>query len=357
MRHSLGDTSPAFASTSTSTSTRPSYRRTRFILVLAIVLTLCVSIVLSSSGDRQPEYIDCVKECDKDICQATDFTSLTPEQQQQHELPLPLRLTRWTCLDNCRYLCMQSITESAIQENQSVHQYHGKWPFYRLLGMQEPASVLFSLLNGYMHILAWPRLKRVIPEGYYMRPFYLGYAIVGMNTWLWSAVYHSRDWPVTEKLDYFSAGASIMFGLFYTVIRITRMVNIRSQMIWGTVCLVPLLLHISYLSFVHFDYGYNMAATATIGAIHNLWWICWSFANWRERPYAWEPTVLGLLVTVAMCLEILDFAPLWGILDAHSLWHAATIPLAPLWYRFLLKDTEWEVRNKKGVMRSGSHRD
>lgn len=30
-------------------------------------------------------------------------------------------------------------------------QFFGKWPFLRLLGMQEPASVLFSLLNFFAH--------------------------------------------------------------------------------------------------------------------------------------------------------------------------------------------------------------
>ncbi|KAF9904265.1 hypothetical protein EC991_002868 [Linnemannia zychae] len=339
----------------TSMKITPAPRRTTWILIGAIIIALvacCVSFATASSGDRQEEYISCVNECDTDICQpSSDKKGL-----KEHDLDLPLRLTQWTCIDNCKYLCMHSITEKAIQQNQPVHQYHGKWPFHRFLGMQEPASVLFSLLNGYMHVLAWPRLKRAIPENYYMRPFYLGYAIVGINTWLWSAVYHSRDWPSTEKLDYFSAGTAIMYGLFYTVIRITRMVNVRAQLVWGVVCLVPLLYHIGYLTFVHFDYGYNMAATATVGAIHNLFWICWSIMNWRERPYAWEPTASAILITSAMCLEILDFAPLWGILDAHSLWHAATIVLVPIWYRFLLKDTEWEVRNMKGVLRS-SHRD
>ncbi|KAF8933811.1 hypothetical protein BGZ58_006109 [Dissophora ornata] len=325
-------------------------------LALALAITLCASLASASSGDRQPQYIECVKECDKDICYPADLSSLTPEQLSKHDLDLPLRLTRWTCHDNCRYQCMQSITQTAIQENQEIHQYHGKWPFYRFLGMQEPASVLFSVLNGYMHVLAWPKLKRAIPENYYMRPLYLGYAIAGINTWLWSAIYHSRDWPSTEKLDYFSAGAAITFALYCTVIRITRMVNVRSQLMWGLVCLIPLLLHISYLTFVHFDYGYNMAATATVGAIHNFCWIGWSIANWRKLPYAWEPTVSGVMITSAMCLEFLDFPPLWGILDAHSMWHAATIPLVPMWYRFLLNDTEWEVRNKKGVLRP-SHRD
>ncbi|KAF9414511.1 hypothetical protein BGZ94_000365 [Podila epigama] len=310
-------------------------------------------MVLASSGDRQREYIICVNECKREICEAKDLSALTPEQLEVRNLPLSLRLTQWSCLDNCRYLCMQSITENALLSSKPVHQYHGKWPFYRLFGMQEPASVLFSLLNGYMHWRAWPRLKRVIPENYYMRRFYLGYALVGMNTWLWSAIYHSRDWPSTEKLDYFSAGTAIMYGLYYTIIRITRMVSVRSQLLWGVVCLVPLLAHISYLTFVRFDYGYNIAATATVGAIHNVWWMGWSIANWRSRPYAWEPIVSAFFITAAMCLEILDFAPLWGVLDAHSLWHCATIPLVPIWYRFLLKDTEYEVRHMKGVLHQG----
>ncbi|KAG0231650.1 hypothetical protein BGW42_008726 [Actinomortierella wolfii] len=324
---------------------RHHHRRWTVLLVSAI-LALCATRVLASSGDQQPVYIQCVRDCNQRVCYPAQPTEEGPE----HEVSLALRLTRWTCLDNCRYHCMHDITNEAIQNGEPVHQYHGKWPFYRLWGMQEPASVLFSLMNGYMHLLAWPMLRKRIPKGYYMRPYYLGYALVGMNTWLWSAVYHSRDWPSTEKLDYFSAGTSIMYGLFYTIIRITHMTNRPAQVGWGIVCLVPLLLHIGYLTFIHFDYGYNMAATATIGAIHNLCWVGWSIMHWRERPYAWEPTICGLLVTAAMCLELFDFAPLWGILDAHSLWHLATVPVIPVWYKFLIKDTEWEVRNKKGAV-------
>ncbi|KAF8977011.1 hypothetical protein BGZ52_007464 [Haplosporangium bisporale] len=305
---------------------QPPSARIMLGLAIGLLLTLSATMVLASSGDRQPEYVHCVNECDNDICKASDLSTLTSEQLATRELSPSLRFA------------------------------HCKWPFYRLFGMQEPASVFFSLLNGYMHYRAWPKLKKLIPENYYMRKFYLGYAIVGMNTWLWSAVYHSRDWPSTEKLDYFSAGAAITYGLYYTVVRITRMVSVRKQVLWAIVCLIPLLAHISYLTFVRFDYGYNMAATGTVGAIHNVWWLGWSIANWKSRPYAWEPTVSAALITAAMCLEILDFAPLWGVLDAHSLWHCATIPLVPIWYRFLLQDTEFEVRNMKGVLHQ-THQD
>lgn len=43
-------------------------------------------------------------------------------------------------------------------------------------------------------------------------------------------------------------------------------------------------------------------------------------------------------VNVCVLLEVLDFPPLAGLLDAHGLWHAATIPLTRLWYAFLALD-------------------
>ncbi|KAF9407439.1 hypothetical protein BGZ94_002697, partial [Podila epigama] len=304
---------------------------------IILLLLACLSpIAWASSGDRAPEYKYCVETCNLNICENPTLT---------RSLPLILRLTQWTCLDNCRYECMHKITQRALEtDSDKIHQYHGKWPFVRFAGMQEPASVLFSVLNGYMHFRGWAMIRRTVPKTYSMRSLYLGYGLVGMNTWLWSAVYHSRDWPSTEKLDYFSAGISVMYGLFYSVIRVFRMERIQSRAAWATICLVPLLLHIGYLGFVNFDYGYNMIATATVGTLHNLVWVGWSVRNWRRRrSYASMPALWALMITLAMSLELLDFAPLAGLVDAHALWHLATVPLVAHWYRFLAADTAWEL--------------
>lgn len=43
------------------------------------------------------------------------------------------------------------------------------------------------------------------PPGSYMRFWLTLYPWVGMNTWLWSAVFHARDVPWTEAADYFFA--------------------------------------------------------------------------------------------------------------------------------------------------------
>ena len=37
-----------------------------------------------------------------------------------------------------------------------------------------------------------------------------------------------------------------------------------------------------------------------------------------------------------------DYGPIaWGTLDSHALWHAATIPMVPLWYSTFMEDSLW----------------
>ena len=36
-----------------------------------------------------------------------------------------------------------------------------------------------------------------------------------------------------------------------------------------------------------------------------------------------------------MTLELLDFPPVYFVLDAHALWHATTIPINLLMWRFV----------------------
>ncbi|GLD73510.1 post-GPI attachment to proteins factor 3 isoform X2 [Lates japonicus] len=43
----------------------------------------------------------------------------------------------------------------------------------------------------------------------------------------------------------------------------------------GVLLILAFTSHVSYLTFVSFDYGYNMAANATIGRVNLLWWLCW----------------------------------------------------------------------------------
>jgi len=87
---------------------------------------------------------------------------------------------------------MHNITDKAIEVHDNVYQYYGKWPFWRFAGMQEPASVLFSLLNLWGHVKGLRAANGLIPETHPMRRYYLGWGLVNVNAWIWSAVFHIR---------------------------------------------------------------------------------------------------------------------------------------------------------------------
>lgn len=302
--------------------------------VLLIITLLCITVCYGSSGDRQPQYIHCVDQCSK----------------EDVFFPIYLKLFKWTIRDNCGYHCMHSITENAIRNNQRIHQYHGKWPFYRLYGIQEPASVLFSILNGLMHLTYFKAMTVHISDEYYLKKFYLGASIVGMNAWLWSTVFHTRDTPWTEKLDYYSAGLYILYSLYTAMIRIFYLRGKITLWVWTVFCSSLYVMHVGYLSsLTRFDYGYNMTACIVIGSLQTSAWLVWSVLQYtglgkvERRPFAWMAGVSVVLVSCAMCLEVFDFPPYKNVLDAHSLWHAATIPLTPLFYKFLIHDSKVET--------------
>lgn len=156
---------------------------TSFCLVLFALPGLSVA----SLGDRSPDFRACVERCEQEKCLSSDGPST---------LPLALRITRWTCTDDCHYTCMHIVTDHALAANEQVQQYYGKWPFRRFAGMQEPASVLFSLLNLWGHIKGFRSAKHVIPKSHPMRSYYLGWGLVNINAWIWSAVFHTRGEPV-----------------------------------------------------------------------------------------------------------------------------------------------------------------
>lgn len=158
-------------------------RNTPFLLV-SLLLSVTAS---ASSGDRSDIFQACVSRCETELCKGSST------------LPLALRLTRWTCSDDCRYTCMHAITDHSVHSREDrVHQYFGKWPFWRFAGMQEPASVLFSLFNLWAHIQGFKMARAKISQNHPMRWYYLGWGLVNINAWCWSAVFHTRGAAVVR---------------------------------------------------------------------------------------------------------------------------------------------------------------
>lgn len=240
---------------------------------------------------------------------------------------------------------MQSITDEAQERGLPIYQYYGKWPFYRVLGIQEPASMLFSIGNGFVHMYYFFLLRKKIPSAYYLKTCLLLYPCVGMNAWLWSTVFHSRDVHWTELLDYFSAFSLVLYSLFFALIRVFQ-IQKHSTRFLGALFLCGYLSHVLYLSAISFDYVYNMYVNVTVGVLQVMVWVYWCITQTR-RSYAYLAVISGVGVSVAMCLELFDFPPLWRVFDAHCLWHFATIPLTIVWYKFLLADMSFENQNEK----------
>lgn len=181
------------------------------------------------------------------------------------------------------------------------------------------------------------------------------------------------DKPWTERLDYFSATLTIAFTLLYSIIRILHFQTpLYTSRFLLPACVAVALLVLSHFKYIlsfplgQFPYGYHTMFNLCLGLIHNLLWVLWSFSfrfpyptlrfgrflslsfpypypphNPYKNPSPKEsstPAVLVGLTTLAMSLELWDFAPLFRVIDAHSLWHTATIPLTMGWWHFLMAD-------------------
>lgn len=170
---------------------RPLTMKWSYVVSLAVVLLPV--LVSASSGDRRPEFIGCVSHCAFSRC---------PNSSARPAESLPLRLTRWTCLDECRYDCIHRLTTDDQANGRHIHQYFGKWPFCRLGGIQEPASVLFSLFNMWVHIQGAKKIVHRLPHQHPMRLYYLIWSLTSINAWIWSSVFHTRGkWSHSPRLN------------------------------------------------------------------------------------------------------------------------------------------------------------
>jgi hypothetical protein len=206
--------------------------------------------------------------------------------------------------------------------------------------MQEPFSVLFSLGNFLGHYHGLSAVLAKIPANYPLRKYYVNLSYFGMASWVFSMIFHTRDFNATEQLDYFAAGASVLYGLYYTPIRVFRLDRGGPQVqsllrVWTALCILAYLAHVTYLKYYRWDYTYNMAANVIAGVIQNILWTYFSIKKYRDSGRNWAaiPGVVVAWVIIAMSLELLDFPPIGGAVDAHALWHAGTIFPTWLFYK------------------------
>jgi hypothetical protein len=389
-------------------------------VVLVSVFILLPSRVFASSGDESWAFRSCVSTCTKTGCarapkiqdQTEDHTTLPGENldgvgsvnycsplcsgngveknDSARKETFWLTVSSWDCASDCDYRCMWMLEDkkAAPQQAAEVEKYFGKWPFIRAFGAQEPASVLFSILNLAANMACFFKILGIV--GNYRKSnakgststrsstrsttttsttssttaiatgsttsgglkiyavLWLIHFIVSSNAWLWSSVFHYRDTRLTERFDYFSAGGLVAFNLFLSLTRVSGVVKPTVFVGIGLPIVVMYALHVWRMLNVLFDYGLHVGLCVAAGAVQTAVWLAWAFGSKSGRSHPGNAYLLSFMaaVNIAMLLEVLDFPPLWKIIDAHALWHAATAPLTMLWYRFVEADVALVLGNK-----------
>lgn len=198
-------------------------------LTLFAVFALAAPLVSASDGDADGKYRACANGC---------FASC-PQFESPHTLA-------WTCRDECRYECMWQQVGKRRLSGLPVQQYHGKWPFRAILGMQEPASVLASILNLLAHIYGILHYRRALTGlCWQMSKYHHVNAVLAVAAWTVSAIFHARDRHWTERADYYAATALIFWNLAYTAIRLFRLDQFALPVVFGYA--YALFHHISYV--------------------------------------------------------------------------------------------------------------
>lgn len=313
-----------------------------YIKLLTLWLTQ-LTAALASTGDRTWIFQKCIWNCQGTQCAGVSDVVYASQQ------PFYLRWLKWTCADECNYMCMWKAVEAYEMDHSRVPQFYGKWPFVRLFGIQEPASVIFSFLNGMTHIIMLLIFRRRVPSAAPMYILWHVYAVIAINAWFWAVVFHARDFRFTEMMDYVSAVALVMYSMFALCARVLGERYKLGVILCGALLFTFYVYHTYYLAVIKFDYGYNMKVNIAVGLLNVTGWVYWCYQVKHRQHYVWKAALSVVLVSALVLLEVWDFPPIFWTFDAHALWHAGTSPVPILWYSFLIDDCLYLLQQKKSV--------
>lgn len=304
-------------------------------------------------------------------------------------LSLHLKLLGWDCILNCDYECQRIIKKERSNNNEEIYQFHGKWPFLRVFGIQELASVIFSIGNLIVHVIgfkkAWKAKNNADSMVKKEYTVLISSSTIAILAWVCSTVFHIRDFLVTERLDYYVAGLTVLSGFYGVVSRYYKLYlpnRLWQRVLFTIICISAYACHI-YRLVDDWLYTYNMQANITVGVLQNIFWglLCFdlyskyyelgqdekpevkpanhlyyvkqnrllisSFYLRSPKLYSLYPLLLCAIVILGMSLEIFDFPPVFfDLVDAHALWHLVTIiPAFYGYYDWMI----WDINENVGT--------
>jgi len=87
------------------------------------VLFTVVTVGYCSLGDRSSDFRSCTSRCNTVACERSDA---------HNRLSISLRLTGWSCLEDCQYHCMHEVTDQDVKLQRPVRQFFGKVSWARM---------------------------------------------------------------------------------------------------------------------------------------------------------------------------------------------------------------------------------
>lgn len=365
--------------------------------------------VLSSAGDQLPEFADCRKECELVLCpqdpnvRATSpsggsFGSISAKVDAIDDLielysknsinPVSEIIFNWDCALDCNYKCQQIVHSRRKHAGLPTVKFYGKWPFWRVAGVTEFCSVLFSVANFYVCYSNFRKMATYYaankaqaagndPQSASRSVMAWQYCILLstlMLGWLFSTVFHIRDTKISETMDYLGAGLIVVANFNAIAVRYFNLHEKRlTRRVFQALMLAMLLGHYSRL-YRHWDYDYNMRFSIFMGICSVVLWFLHSlhmnrvfrdsarvysdpyerrivkkllFMGFRASLVPFIPILLNLYLLCAIYFEVNDFEPWLGLLDAHSVWHICTILPPLIWYDWNIWDLELSSRSFK----------
>jgi hypothetical protein len=162
--------------------------------------------------------------------------------------------------------------------------------------------------------------------------------VIWAFTFAMAVTFHTIDIRLTEYLDYFSAMAASLFGLYSALVRVFEIQKTSKLWMLSTPFFGFYMFHIVRMTAVHFSYSYNMRATMTIVALHSAVWMLWSVLNYSKSRYAVWMIIGHLSLIFFSSLEVFDHPPWLGYFDTHAIWHFTINIITFFWNRFYIAD-------------------
>ncbi|EIJ93125.1 uncharacterized protein NEPG_02081 [Nematocida parisii ERTm1] len=155
------------------------------------------------------------------------------------------------------------------------------------------------------------------------------YYIINTITWLSSGLFHIRDIYITQCVDYFSAILSIFTSIAISLYRL-YLIN--------THCVLSIIwfIHILYM-LNNFNFLYNSIICGVFYCLNVILWYIW-YTSIKEYSYS---RILVLIISgmcISVLFQVIDFGPIYFLLDSHALWHILGFIFSTFLYVFIIID-------------------